>query len=86
MANHPQAEKRNRQRIKRQARNRFFRATMRTFIKRVRTAIEAKDGGAAREALEKAIPIIDRCAQKGVIPRQRASRTISRLARAVGEA
>ena len=36
------------------------------------------------EALAKAIPMIDRCAQKGIIPKRRASRLVSRLTRAVG--
>lgn len=83
MANHPQAEKRNRQRIKRQAHHRHFKSTMRSAIKRVRTAVAGKDAGQAREALKAAIPFIDRCARKGVIPKKQASRTVSRLTRAV---
>ncbi len=79
MANHPQAEKRNRQRIKRQSHHRHYRSTMRTYVKRVLVALEAKDGEVARSALKVALPVIDRCAQKHVIPAQRASRLISRL-------
>ena len=47
MANVASAEKRNRQRIKRRARNQFHLSTMRTYVKRVRAAIEAKDGKVA---------------------------------------
>jgi small subunit ribosomal protein S20 len=83
VANHPQAEKRNRQRIKQQAHHRHYRATMRTLIKRVKTAIEEKNGEKAKETLKVAVPIIDRCAQKGVVPAKRASRTISRLTKAI---
>ena len=83
MANHPQAAKRNRQRIKRQTLNRHFKSTMRTYIKRVRKAIEDKTPEEAKKALAKARPMIDRCAQKGVIPAKRAARFISRLTRAV---
>lgn len=83
MANHPQAAKRNRQRIKIQAHHRHFRTTMRTQIKRVRTALEAGDAEKAKEALGLAIPLVDRCAQKNVLPRKRASRLIARLTRAV---
>lgn len=83
MANHAQAEKRNRQRIRRQAHNRHVRATMRTMIKRVRAAIDENDAEKARQALLVAVPTIDRGAQKGVVPRKRASRTISRLTKAV---
>ncbi|MCB9556155.1 MAG: 30S ribosomal protein S20 [Deltaproteobacteria bacterium] len=83
MANHPQAEKRNRQRIDRQTLNRHFRATMRTYIKRVRAAVDAADKGAAGEALSTAIKMLDRCAQKGIIPKPRAARHVSRLTKAV---
>lgn len=83
MANHRQAAKRNRQRIKRQAHHRHFRATMRSLIKRVRSAMDKKDTPQAKETLIKAIPLIDSCAQKGVIPKKRASRMISRLTRGV---
>lgn len=83
MANHPQAAKRNRQRIKKQALGRHFKSTMRTQIKRVRAALQANDAKGAQEALTAAIPVIDHCAQKGFIPRERASRYISRLTLAV---
>jgi small subunit ribosomal protein S20 len=56
---------------------------MRTYVKRVRAAIEAKDGGKAKEALAAAAKIIDKAAQKGVIDRKTASRKISRLTLAV---
>jgi small subunit ribosomal protein S20 len=83
VANHPQAEKRNRQRLKRQAHHRHYRVTMRSYIKRVKSALDEKNSEKAKETLKQAIPIIDRCSQRGVIPRQRASRTIARLTRAV---
>ena len=83
MANHPQAEKRARQRDKRQAHHRHFKSAVRTQIKRVKSAIEDKDLGRAREALKAAVPLIDRCANKGILPRERASRTVSRLNRAI---
>jgi small subunit ribosomal protein S20 len=85
VANHKQAIKRNRQRIVRQAHNRHFKATMRTFIKRVREAVDENNKEEASAALSKAVPIIDNCAQKGIIPRKRASRLVSRLTLAVGK-
>ena len=42
MANVASAEKRNRQRIKRRARNQYHLTTMRTYVKRVRAAIEER--------------------------------------------
>lgn len=86
MANHPQAAKRNRQRIKRQAHHRHYRTTMRTYIKRVLAAIEEKNQELTQQALKIAIPMIDRCAQKNVIPKKRAARMISRLTQAATKA
>lgn len=83
MANHPQAEKRNRQREQRQSHHRHFRSTMRTLIKAVRAAVADKDHEKAQQALKQAVPMIDRCAQRTVVPRERASRLISRLTKAV---
>lgn len=83
MANHPQAKKRNRQTIKRTARNRHFRTTVRTLVRRVRAAVAAGEAGPAQEALRLAIKQLDRSVTKGVLKRKTASRTISRLTIAV---
>lgn len=83
MANVPSAEKRNRQRLKRRARNVFHLSTMRTHVKRVRKALDAKDGTAAQAALAVATQAIDKAAQKGVIDKKTASRKVSRLTLAV---
>ncbi len=83
MANHPSAEKRNRQRIKRSLRNRTISSSVRTLVKRVRVAVQAKDKKAALEALSKAIRAVDRAASKGVFHVKAASRTVSRLSSAV---
>ena len=85
MAGHPQAQKRNRQRVKRQAHHRHYRTSMRTHVKRVRAAIAEKDHSRAREALGTAVPFIDRCAGKGLLPAKRAARTVSRLTTAVND-
>ncbi|MBI4509833.1 MAG: 30S ribosomal protein S20 [Deltaproteobacteria bacterium] len=82
MANVPSAEKRNRQRIKRRQRNLTHLTKVRTYIKRVRASLAAKDGKAG-EVLREAIKVIDSAAQKGVIKRQTASRKISRLTKQV---
>ena len=80
MANHPSAEKRNRQRIKRTLRNRVVKSSVRTLVKDVRAAITAKDAKAAKEALKLATVAIDKASGKGVIAKAAASRTVSRLA------
>ena len=79
MANHPSAEKRNRQRIKRTLRNRTVTSAVRTLVRRVRTALHAKDKAAADTAIKVAIVALDKAATKGVIHPKAASRTISRL-------
>ncbi len=83
MANHKSAIKRNKQNIKRNARNVYVRSTMRTLVKNVRLAVAANDQEAAKAALEKAVPFIDKAATKGVIHKATASRKISRLTKLV---
>lgn len=85
VANHKQAAKRNRQRIKRRQRNLLHLSTMRTYIKRVRSALEADDAEAAQKLLPTALKSIDKAASKGVIHRNTASRYVSRLTVAVNK-
>ena len=80
MANHPSAEKRNRQRIKRALRNRSIKSNVRSAVKSVRAALAGKDKKQAQEALKKAISALDSAASKGAVHPSAASRTVSRLA------
>ena len=80
MANHPSAEKRNRQRMKRTLRNRAIKSAVRTHVKSVREAVAAKDQNAAKAALAEATVAIDKAASKGALPKRSASRKVSRLA------
>ncbi|NTW81451.1 MAG: 30S ribosomal protein S20, partial [Geobacteraceae bacterium] len=59
MAHHKSAIKRIKQSIKKTARNRHVSSTLKTYIKRVREAVAAKDKDAAVAALKLAIPVID---------------------------
>jgi small subunit ribosomal protein S20 len=79
VANHPSAEKRNRQRIKRTLRNRAVSSSVRTIVKAVDAAITAKNKEAAKTALARAIRALDKAATKGVVHPKAASRTVSRL-------
>jgi small subunit ribosomal protein S20 len=83
VANHKSAEKRNRQNKIRNARNTHIRTTMRTYVKKVRSAVAEGDQAEAQSLLEKAVPCIDKAAAKGVIHKATASRKISRLAKLV---
>lgn len=76
---HRSALKRQRQNEKRRTRNRGVSSALKTAVKEVRTT-------KSKEALTKAIPIIDKTAAKGVIPKKRASRLVSRLTRYVNTA
>ena len=79
MANHPSAEKRNRQRITRTARNRKVTSSVRTVVKRLRTELGAKNKETTLKALATAISEINKAASKGVVHPKAASRTIGRL-------
>ncbi len=83
MANHKSAEKRHRQSKIRNARNTHVRSTMRSYVKKLRTAIAEGDMDAANAILEKAVPYIDKAASKGIIHKATASRKISRLSKLV---
>jgi len=83
VAHHKSAIKRIKQNEKRNARNRHHKSTLKTYIKRVREAVDKKDKEAAVEALKIAVPVIDKTATKGVIHKANASRNVSRLVRLV---
>lgn len=83
MAHHKSAIKRIKQNAKKNARNRHVSSTLKTYIKRVREAVEAKDKESAIAALKAAIPVIDKSATKGVIHNSNASRNVSRLTKLV---
>ncbi len=79
MANIASARKRARQNIKRRAHNMALRSRMRTYVKKVRRAIEAGDKEAAQAAYRKAVSVLDSTADKGLIHKNKAARHKSRL-------
>jgi len=79
MANHPSAEKRIRQTESRTMRNRARESRVRTFVKKVETAIAAGDKEAARLAFAAAAPELQRGVSKGVLHKNTVARKISRL-------
>jgi small subunit ribosomal protein S20 len=82
MANIQSSEKKNRQRIKREARNASQKSAMRTAVKKLRAAIAAKDSKQADALLKDATKLIARLGGRGVIKSRTASREVSRLTRA----
>ena len=80
MANTAQARKRARQNTKRRQNSASQRSMVRTYLKRVDAASAAKDYDAATEAYKKAVPVLDRMADKGIIHKNKASNLKSKLA------
>lgn len=78
VANIASAIKRARQMVKRRTRNRAAMSTLRTAIKRARTAVDTKAADAA-EQVKAAISTIDKAVSRGVLKKQTASRYVSRL-------
>lgn len=74
MANTAQAKKRARQADAHRARNAGQRTELRSRIKKVRSAIVAKDKPAAQQAFREAASVIDRLAGKGLIHKNAAAR------------
>jgi small subunit ribosomal protein S20 len=85
MANHPSAEKRNRQRVVRTERNKAAKSTVRTAVKKARVAIEAGDKAAAMTVVAEAEKALAKAAKKGAVHKKSASRTTSRIRSALSK-
>lgn len=83
MANTPQAKKRIRRNQRRAEVNGNRVGRIRTFVKKVESALAAGDKAAAQEALHAAQPEMARGVAKGVLHRNTASRKFSRLTKRV---
>lgn len=86
MANIKSSQKKDRQRIKHEARNQARKSEMRTAVKKVRSALGHKDAAGAQAALSAAVKLLDRAASRGTIKSRTASRSVSRLTVAVNSA
>ena len=85
MASHKSARKRARQALRRRARNRHQQSRVRTAVKRAREAIAEGNAESASGALRTVESLLRRAASKGALPRKRASRQVSRLAKAANQ-
>jgi small subunit ribosomal protein S20 len=79
MPHHKSAEKRLRQTEKRTAINRARMSRVRTFVKKVETAIETGDKAEAQSAFQLAQPELHRAITKGVMHKNTVARKLSRL-------
>lgn len=85
MANTAQARKRARQAVKHREHNMSLRSRMRTYMKKVISAIQAKDADKAKEAYKTATPVIDSMVNKGLIHKNKAARHKSRMNKEIKE-
>ena len=83
MANSAGSRKRARQAVNRRANNASLRSMVRTYIKKVHAAIDAKSYDDAQAALTAALPFVDKLVTKGIMHKNKAARTKSRLNAAV---
>lgn len=79
MPNHKSAEKRVRQNEKRRVINRGNRTKVRTYIKKLRAALDSGNGDDVQNTLPVTISVIDKAVQKGVMHKNAAARYKSRL-------
>lgn len=83
MANTKSARKRAEKSALQREKNRAARSKMRTLVKKARTAVAA--GDATSDAVAVAVSGLDAAASKGLIHRNTAARTKSRLAKAAAK-
>jgi len=79
MPNHKSSEKRVRQSEKRRMINRANRTKVRTYIKKLRAALDGGKNEDIQKALPETISVIDKSVQKGVLHKNAAARYKSRL-------
>jgi small subunit ribosomal protein S20 len=79
VANSAGSRKRARQAIKRRARTIALRSMVRTYIKKVHAAVASDNYEQAQAAFVKAQPYIDKMVNKGILHKNTAARTKSRL-------
>lgn len=85
MANIKSAKKRILVNRTKAARNQSIKSSVKTAIKKVYAAIDAKDKEAAKSALLSATSALDKATKKGVYHKNTSSRKVSRMALAVNK-
>lgn len=86
MAHSRSARKRIRQALKRSHHNKPIKTQSRSYVTRAIKLIDGGDTAVAREAVQEAVVVLDRAAQKGIIHKNTAARRKSRLARKINRA
>jgi small subunit ribosomal protein S20 len=86
LANTKSAVKNVRKSARKRERNRVFRSQARTFVKKTRAQIEAGELEEAQATAQVAIKALDKAAQKGIIHKNSAARSKSRLMKRLNQA
>lgn len=86
MPNTKSAERRVRVSARRQTRNRSVKSRLHTLEKKVRSVVASGKNEEAGKAFQSAMSALDKAAKRGVIPKRRADRKKSRLARRLNAA
>lgn len=81
MANIKSQIKRNRQTIVRRERNKSGRSALKSQVKRFLTTVESGDKDAAQAAYRETAQAFDKAASKGIVHKNKAANTKSRLAK-----
>jgi len=83
LAHHKSAIKRIRQTETKRVRNRSVNSTMRSAVRKLELVIQEQKKTEAQNLLQTTVSIIDRAVNKGIIHRNKAARSVSRLTRKV---
>lgn len=83
MANIKSAKKRAKQAVQRNARNTSQRSMLRTLMRKVEKAIDAKDKAGATAAFAAVQPVLDRYSGRGLIHKNKAARHKSQYTTAI---
>jgi small subunit ribosomal protein S20 len=83
MATHKQALKRYRQNEKKRMRNSQLKSVMKTQVKKFSDILSSKSSKKVQEEFKNTESLIRKMSSKGIIPKKRASRKISRLSRKI---
>ena len=86
MALHPSVEKRHQQSLKRRVRNIETKSKLRTLMKKVRQAIDAKNSQSAQMQIREVNKALSKAVSRGIIRSNTASRWLSRLSRGASKA
>lgn len=79
MANIKSQIKRNKQNQVKRQRNRVYRGSARSFVRKAQSAIKTENAGTAKTEVVNAIKALDKAASMGVIHKNNAARRKSRL-------